>query len=237
MTQLIIIVAYLALLLGLGYFTAKLFRGTSNDFFIASRSIGSFLLLASIFGTTMTAFALIGSTGEAYRVGAVTYGKIASISALIHSAVFFFIGTRLWAFGKQHGYLTQIQFFRARFDSDAIGYLLFPILVGLVIPYLLIGLLGAGSLVSTVTKGAFPEFFAGTQGAVPAPVTSAVISIVVVIYVCTCLCLPGLLTKVKKKKKKEKNATMRKMISEADTEVQSAHRLSLWDGVNRCFHI
>ena len=54
---------------------------------------------------------------------------------------FFLIGIRLWAFGKKHGFITQIQFFRARFESDSIGYLLFPILVLLVIPYLLIGIL------------------------------------------------------------------------------------------------
>ena len=58
---------------------------------------------------------------------------------------------------KEHGFVTQIQFFRARFDSDAIGYVLFPILVLLVIPYLLIGIIGAGKTIEPVTAGAFPK--------------------------------------------------------------------------------
>ena len=70
---------------------------------------------------------------------------MASSSGLIHSLVFFMIGIKLWAIGKRYDYVTQIQYFRARFESDLFGYLLFPILVGLVIPYLLIGLLGAGA--------------------------------------------------------------------------------------------
>ena len=58
-----IILVYLGLLLGLGFFASRLFRGTKNDYLLASHSIGPFLLLMSMFGTTMTAFALVGSPG------------------------------------------------------------------------------------------------------------------------------------------------------------------------------
>jgi SSS family solute:Na+ symporter len=127
---------------------------------------------------------MVGSTGEAYRVGIGTYGKMASWSGLIHSACFFFVGLPLWALGKRHGYTTQIEYFRDRFESRAIGYILFPILAGLVIPYLLVGLLGAGSLLKAVTVGALPELFPETKGAIPPALTSAVISAVVLTYVC-----------------------------------------------------
>ena len=91
MTQTVIVVIYLGLLLSLGYLSSRLFRGNSNDYFVASRSIGPLVLFMSIFGTTMTAFAMVGSTGESYRVGIATYGKIASSPALIHSACFFLV--------------------------------------------------------------------------------------------------------------------------------------------------
>ena len=65
----------------------------------------------SVFGTTMTAFALVGSTGKSFERGIGTYGLMASISGLVHAAIFFLVGIRLWAFGKKHGYITQIQFF------------------------------------------------------------------------------------------------------------------------------
>lgn len=183
MTALIVIAAYLALLVALGAVANRFFRGGPADFFVASRSIGPFMFLMSIFGTAMTAFAMVGSAAEAFRVGIGTYGKIASASALVHPACFFFIGLRLWALGKRHGYMTQIEFFRDRFESPALGYLLFPVLVGLLIPYLLIGLIGAGSVVRGVTMGAFPEAFPSTQGAVPSTVTSAVIAVVVLSYI------------------------------------------------------
>jgi SSS family solute:Na+ symporter len=178
-----IILGYLALVVGLGVLSGRFFRGSASDYFVASRSIGPFVLLMSIFGTTMTAFAMVGSTGEAYRVGVGTYGKMASWSGLIHSACFFFIGMRLWRMGQRHGYMTQVEYFRDRFNSATLGYLLFPILVALVIPYLLIGLMGAGNVVGGITRGSFPETFAATGGAVPHWLTGLVIAGVVLSYI------------------------------------------------------
>ncbi len=185
MTQLVIISIYLALLLVLGAVASRLFRGTSADYMLASHSIGPFLLLMSLFGTTMTAFALIGSTGEAYKEGVGVYGLLASSSGIIHSLCFFTIGIRLWSFGKQHGYRTQIQFFRDRLESDKIGLLLFPILVGLIIPYLLIGVIGAGGVINGVTQGAFVDYgwFEGYGFGVPGWLAKLVICGVVLLYV------------------------------------------------------
>ena len=163
MNVLLIICCYLTLLLILGWCSGRLFRGTSRDFFVASHSIGPFLLLMSVFGTTMTAFALVGSTGKSFERGIGTYGLMASISGLVHMAIFFLIGIRLWALGKRHKYLTQIQFFRARFESDGLGYLLFPILVLLVVPYLLIGIIGAGKVIEPVTAGTFPGLYSSNH--------------------------------------------------------------------------
>lgn len=202
MTELWIIVAYLSLLLALGVGASLYSRGTSNDFMLASHSIGPFLLLMSIFGTTMTAFAMVGSTGEAFREGIGVYGMLASSSGIIHSLCFFVLGVKLWSYGHRFGYRTQIQFFRDRLESDKIGVVLFPVLVGLVIPYLLTGIIGAGTIINVVTQGpmgeptfaegTFPEWmesgekgFAvdGSRGGIPKPVGALVVCAVVLGYV------------------------------------------------------
>ncbi|MCA9231486.1 MAG: sodium:solute symporter family protein [Planctomycetales bacterium] len=187
MTQLWIILGYLALLLILGLFASRFFRGTSSDYMVASHTIGPFLLLMSIFGTTMTAFALVGSSGEAYEEGIGVYGMLASSSGIIHSLCFFVLGIKLWGFGKRYGYRTQIQFFRERLESSGIGLLLFPILVGLVIPYLLIGVISSGVVIQNMTAGAFPKLFAtespATSGGIPTQWGSLLICLVVLIYV------------------------------------------------------
>jgi solute:Na+ symporter, SSS family len=183
MTPAIIIGIYLAALIVLGIISARFFRGGTADYFVASRSLGPFVLFMTVFGTTMTAFAMVGSTAETFEYGVGTFGKLASWSALVHPACFFLIGMPLWSLGKRHGYVTQIEYFRDRFQSRTLGYVLFPVLVGLLIPYVLVGLLGVGSVVGGVTTGAFPETFAATRGAIPPSVTMAVISGVVLFYV------------------------------------------------------
>jgi len=152
-----VVLGYLVLLLGLGIYSGKFFRGTSKDYFVASRSIGPFMLLMSVFGTTMTGFALVGSTGKAFTTGVATYGALATWSGIVHSAVFFIIGVRLWAIGKRYGYVTQVQFFRDRFNSKTLGTVLFILLVLLVIPYLLVGIISAGKFVQGTTRGMFND--------------------------------------------------------------------------------
>lgn len=185
MTQLVVILVYLALLIALGLAANRMFRGTAKDYMFASHSIGPLLLLMSLFGTTMTAFALVGSTGQAYRAGAGVYGLLGSASGIVHSLCFFMIGVPLWKLGQRHGYRTQIQFFRDRLESHAIGWLLFPILVFLVIGYLMVGVLGGGAVVQAVTQGAFEQsgYFVDSGYGVPSPLASAVICLVVLIYV------------------------------------------------------
>jgi SSS family solute:Na+ symporter len=156
-----VIICYLALVLLIGVLSHKLFRGTGEDYFVASRTIGPFLLLMSLFGTNMTAFAILGSSGEAYHEGIGVFGLMASSSALVIPSVFFFVGTRLWSLGKKHGYFTQVQYFRDRWGSDNVGLLLFIVLVALLIPYLLIGVMGGGITLNQITDGQIPIWVGG----------------------------------------------------------------------------
>lgn len=193
--QLTIIVAYLGLVLFLGFFASRLFRGTKKDYLLASHSIGPFLLLLCMFGTTMTAFTLVGSSGEAYLKGIGVYGMLASSSAIIHSLCFYLIGIKIYRFGRQHGYATQIQFFRDRLESDFIGIVLFPILVGLIIPYLMIGVMAGGGVMQVMSAGAFENIEAfqvlkengdidvAKSGGLPPYLGSLLICAVVLIYV------------------------------------------------------
>ena len=157
MTQLMIIIGYLVLLLGFGLLARRRSQGTARDFMLASHSIGPVLLLLSLFGTTMTAFALVGSTGKSYQWGVGVYALMASSSGIVHSLCFFLVGVKIWAIGRRNGYTTQVQYFRDRLESRAFGFLLFAVLVALVIPYLLIGILGGGAVIQGIT-GIVPDW-------------------------------------------------------------------------------
>ena len=150
-----IILAYLSLLLFLGIASSRLMKRTAEGFFLASRGIGPFMLLMSVFGTTMTAFALIGSTGKAFEKGIGVYGLMASWSGIVHAAIFFLVGVKVWSLGKRHGYVTQIAYFRDRFRSDALALILFPVVVAFVILYILMGVIGGGRIINALTHETF----------------------------------------------------------------------------------
>jgi SSS family solute:Na+ symporter len=138
----------------------------------------------SLFGTTMTSFALVGSTGASWRVGVGVYGLLASSSAIGHSLCFFLVAVKLWSLGRRHGFRTQAEFFRQRLESEGVGLLLFTLLVVLVIPYVLTGVIGAGTTINGITRGEFKgQFFAAENGGVANWLASLVICIVVLIYV------------------------------------------------------
>lgn len=167
-----IIAGYLVLVLSIGAMSHRLFRGTGEDYFLATRTIGPFVLLMSLFGTHMTAFSLLGASGEAYRTGIGVFALMASSSAIVVPAVFYFVGIRLWVLGKRRHYITQVQFFRERWDSDGLGLLLFVVLICLLIPYLLIGVMGGGVTLNQISGGVVPEW-----------IGSLVVCLVVLAYV------------------------------------------------------
>ena len=76
----IVVFLYLATVLYIGIFAFRHAKGKeeAEDYFLASRSLGPFVFLFSLFGTNMTAFAILGSSGHAFNNGIVTFDTAAT---------------------------------------------------------------------------------------------------------------------------------------------------------------
>src|SRR5437764_15139139 len=156
MIALVVIALYLAVVLYVGIFAFRRGKATGEDFFLASRSIGSIVFFLSLFATNMTAFAILGSSGAAYRQGIGIFGMLATSSALVIPLTLFFIGTRLWAVGKRFGHMTQVSFFRDRWDCSFIGTVIFLVTAVMLLPYLIISITGGGTILSSLTGNRIP---------------------------------------------------------------------------------
>ena len=168
-----VVFAYLAIVLYIGIFAFRT-RPTEHaeDFFLAGRSLGPTVFLLSLFGSNMTAFSILGASGHAFANGIVTYGLMASSSALIIPIALLVIGTRLWALGKRHGFMTPVQMFRDRWSCGHIGTVIFAVQAVLLVPYIIIAVMGGGTTLATVSHGAVPYWLGG-----------AIVSLVVMSYV------------------------------------------------------
>jgi SSS family solute:Na+ symporter len=159
----LLVFVYLAVVLYIGIFAFRRARGKeeAEDYFLASRSLGPFVFLFSLFGTNMTAFAILGSSGHAFTNGIVTFGLMASSSGLVIPLTLFFIGTRVWALGKKHGFMTPVQMFRDRWECGHIGTVIFVVQSVLLIPYIIIGIMGGGTTLNAISGGWVPYWFGG----------------------------------------------------------------------------
>jgi SSS family solute:Na+ symporter len=159
----IVVFIYLAIVLYIGIFAFRRAKGKekAEDYFLAGRSIGPFVFLFSLFGTNMTAFAILGSSGHAFTNGIVTFGLMASSSGLVIPLTIFLIGTRVWALGKEHGFMTPVQMFRDRWECSHIGTFISVVQAALLVPYIIIGIMGGGTVLNTVSGGLVPFWFGG----------------------------------------------------------------------------
>ena len=149
----LIVFAYLAIVLYIGIFAFRRGRESGEDFFLASRGLGQAVFLLSLFGTNMTAFAILGSSGLAYQRGIGVYGLMASSSGLVIPLTIYFIGTRLWSLGKRFGHMTQVQYLRDRWECGGVGTFLFAITAGMLVPYIVIAIMAGGHTMKAVSGG------------------------------------------------------------------------------------
>jgi solute:Na+ symporter, SSS family len=156
MIPVLVIAAYLLVIAAIGILAFRRGKSNTEDFFLASRTVGPMVFFLSIFATNMTAFAILGSSGLAYRRGIGIYGLMASSSGFVIPLTIFFIGTRLWALGKRFGHQTQVQFFRDRWECDSIGTAIFALSAAMLVPYMIISIMGGGTVLQEIStpKGA-----------------------------------------------------------------------------------
>lgn len=161
MTQIAIIVVpialYLAILLVFGKISSRKTQKTPESYFLADRKLRLFVLLAAIFGTNMTAFAMMGAPGLSYHAGVSVWGMLAG-PILFVMPLSFYLGYRCWIVAKKFGYITPVEFYRERFQSDILAILMFIGFVGWTVPYILTGLTGGGRILENITDGAVPAW-------------------------------------------------------------------------------
>lgn len=165
-----IIGLYFAVIIIVGFVSRRRQKKTAEDFFLASRTIGSFVMTMSIFASLISAFIFTGLPGLVYKTGA---GYLASlpVSNFFYVVMIFFIGYKVWLAGKKFHFITPTELFKYRFDNSGVGILIFIVMVIFVIPYIALQPIGGGYLLSSITGGKLSY----QEGA-------AIVTLVVIIY-------------------------------------------------------
>lgn len=125
--------------------------GTSTDYLVAGRNVGTITLLATVTLSIWSALAFYGYGAGLYRAG-IGYW----IGAMGACFVGFFAPTimyRLWLLGKQYGYTTPGDYFMHRYNSRALKLLISVICVICIVPYISVQVSGVANGIVTTTEG------------------------------------------------------------------------------------
>ncbi len=153
MILVVVATVYLSVLVAIGIVCSRRGAASAEDYFLAGRSLGSLVLFMALFGTNVTAFALLGLPGLAYHKGVGVFGFFGASAAFWGVLVFILLGYPIWKIGKERGYMTPSQMFRDRWQSPWVGRLLLGLLLLYTVPYLVIGIMGGGIAIHTLSDG------------------------------------------------------------------------------------
>lgn len=151
-----ILVVYMATLVVIGGYGARVTRKTREDYFMAGRGLGGVAVLMALFASNITAFTIIGHAGFAYGTGYGAYGYVIGWSIFITPFTYYLVGYRAWLLGRRYGYATQPQVFGGIFNSSAVSLILLVLLLYYTLPYLVVSIIGGGLAFTTISGGTVP---------------------------------------------------------------------------------
>ncbi len=158
--QLGIIVAYLLVALGVGLAAYRVTERAAEDYYLASRTFGTVVLLFTVFATLLSAFTFFGGPDNAYAFGPEWILVMGLMDGIIFAVLWYVVGYKQWLLGQNHGYVTLGEMLGDRFGSRTIRALVAAVSLFWLFPYVMLQQIGAGGALAALTDGALP-FAAG----------------------------------------------------------------------------
>ncbi len=113
--HLVLLIAYSVGIVAFGLWTARFVR-RSSDFFVAGRSLGPGLILASMLASNIGAGSTVGVAGRAYRDGIATWWWVGA-AGIASFVLAFWVGPRLWRLAKEHDFYTTGDYLQFRYNA------------------------------------------------------------------------------------------------------------------------
>jgi len=138
--------------IGFGIFGVRKIKMNPAQFILGGRSFGVIFLWLLSAGEVYTSFTFLGAAGWAYSRGAPAFYIICYLT--VACITIFFYMPPVWRIARQHGLLTNADYFAHRYQSRALGFLTGLVGVVFMIPYLTLQLTGLQILLQIAGYGA-----------------------------------------------------------------------------------
>ncbi|WP_324757661.1 sodium:solute symporter family protein [Haloarcula sp. GH36] len=161
--QLGIVGAYMVVALAVGVVAYRLTDRNAEDYYLASRTLGTVVLLFTTFATLLSAFTFFGGPNLAFSAGPEWILVMGLMDGIIFAILWYVLGYKQWLVGKRHGYVTLGEMLGDRFGSTPLRVLVAGVSLIWLFPYVMLQQKGAGQALVGLTDGAVP-FWVGAGG-------------------------------------------------------------------------
>jgi len=157
----IAIAIYLLSTLVIGIVGYRGSKNTVDDYFLASRNLGSVVLFFTLIATNFSAFFFLGFAGAGYRTG-ISYYPMMTFGTGFAALTFYYIGYKVWLLGKAKGLVTPPELIEECLGNRTLKLIFLAVMVIFTLPYLALQPIGAGYLLEKLTRGQIPYFVGAT---------------------------------------------------------------------------
>jgi SSS family solute:Na+ symporter len=149
--SIVILLSYFLFMLAIGAYIFRNTKWTSEEFFVAGRSLGPMILFFTMAATNFSAFFFFGFAGASYTIGYAYYGMMAFGTAFT-CINFYIIGDRVWRLGKYHSLVTPPELIGKRFESRLARGVFMIVMVVFTVPYIAVQPIGGGIALSSLSS-------------------------------------------------------------------------------------
>ena len=158
-----IVGAYMLVALSVGVVAYRLTDRSAEDYYLASRTLGTVVLLFTTFATLLSAFTFFGGPNLAFAAGPEWILVMGLMDGIIFAVLWYVLGYKQWLVGKRHGYVTLGEMLGDRFGSTPLRVIVAGVSLVWLFPYVMLQQKGAGQAIVGLTDGAVP-FWVGAGG-------------------------------------------------------------------------
>ncbi|MFV1986425.1 MAG: sodium:solute symporter [Gemmatimonadota bacterium] len=149
-----LIFIYLLSTIAIGVVASRRSTGDLEDFLLYGRKAKFVVLYLTVVATYHSAFAFLGSTGFFYTHG-IGFWVAGSWTVLV-GAITYVLGSRIWALGKNFGYITPADMLADFYESDAVRIVTAVVSVLFTILYIQVQAQGLGYILSVASGDRIP---------------------------------------------------------------------------------
>lgn len=132
---------------------------TCSDFVLKRRQLGIPSMFSTVFATWISAFAFTGAIDYFYENGPIYMTTIGW--DMLFAVLILIIGRRIWFYGKQHEYMTSIDFFNDIYESKTLNTIVTVINIVSTLLYMQAQVIAAIVLLQSITKNTASSYLIG----------------------------------------------------------------------------